>query len=92
MTAPARMAIVTAYDPHAREWCDAHVRVLRACLLEVACDAFGLKYSHPLYVEMIITPGGVYFRPSGSDENFREALRIGPTTLEVKQQVNHERL
>jgi hypothetical protein len=83
-------ATVTAYDPHERAWIRFDAPVLRTVVLKITNSAFGPKYDTPYELEMVITGGGVYFRPYGTDENFREMMpSMNGMALEIVSQTRH---
>ncbi len=75
-------ARVTAKDAETGTWHDVNVIVRRRFVLAISCSCW--KHRLPFPMDAIETAGGLYFRPEGSDENYREIGHNGPVIVEVE--------
>lgn len=83
------LATVVAKDGDSGTWHEVSVIVRKRIEIAIDCGCWRHQdRSHDL--EMIITAGGVYLRPLGSNEHFREAGRAGPVAVCVTNQTRLE--
>jgi hypothetical protein len=86
----AQAATVVARDPSTGRYYEVQVIVLKRVELSLDCSCWRhATRDHAL--EMILTAGGVYFRPLGTNEHYREAGHVGPIAIVVTTQTQMER-